>query len=90
MNCKPGDLCMVILGPNRDRFVITREFDAHTQEWCCEALQEMIGFPEPGVTATAPAGSEVWAYDHILRPIRDQPGEDEMLRITGLPQRETA
>ena len=27
-----------------------------------------------------------WVYDKHLNPIRDQPGEDEMLRIAGKPK----
>ena len=49
--------------------------------WVCK-------FQNP-VSAPTDIGQRLTDYapvpDEVLRPIRDQPGDDEMLRITGLP-----
>ena len=79
MNCKPGDLAVIVHGCLAGAIVRVTELD-----------------PLP-----SPCGRPLWFYDgdvrdaegeryesiwdHVLRPIRDQPGADETLTWAGRP-----
>lgn len=104
MNCKPGDLAIIVApnSPNRDRIVrcirLLRageemsiggfEFVA-TSDGTFWAVEGWINGAGPdGVVTEVPGGP---VRDRWLRPIRD-PGDDavdEMLLRVGLPEGET-
>jgi hypothetical protein len=82
MNCKPGDLAVIVrarLAPpllgRLVKCIAPRDDDA----WWVD------------IPLTCPVTGETWfsVYDRALRPIRDQDGEDEILRIAGKPQEVT-
>lgn len=89
MNCKPGDLAVVVRGSVGLGAVVR----------CIRILgkfapSERISIPGLGSFCSV-AGGQVWEIEHsqfavasddCLRPIRDNDGEDEMLRIVGKPQ----
>lgn len=94
MNCKPGDLAVIVNDPHCDQADLGRivevvapdpqDFD----EWECRP----VGGPP---LAYAREGEEsragcVSIPDEWLRPIRDQDGEDETLTWAGKPQEVTA
>lgn len=86
MNCKPNEIARIVNSNtgNNNRLVMTREFvqnHVHGQGWECEALQTIIN-PHGG---TVPPGTIVFSADAHLRPIRDQPGEDETLQWAPVP-----
>lgn len=94
MNCKPGDLVIVVKGKHGVGTVLK-----------CISL---IGFFKPNETFIHPrtqkmvfsySGGYVWdiesdkfscASDSVLIPIRDNDGEDETLTWAGKPVKETA
>lgn len=82
MNCREGDLAVIVRARFADNIgKIVRVL---------RLVSERDAVPWPGM----PRGV-LWAVtdgretkispDSWLRPIRDQPGEDEMLRIAGAP-----
>jgi hypothetical protein len=103
MNCKPGDLAVIVRSQFRADLIglfvevlhaapMNTDFDlpngqAHSPlidgrfRWVCKFMQP--------VKAPHGLGSIQTVYapipDECLRPIRDQPGEDETIRIAGLP-----
>lgn len=105
MNCKPGDLAVIVRSPFRKDLIglfvdvlcpapNSVEFRlpdgkrhapiAQGQHyWVCR-FQRPVAAPHLtfGVVKTLYAP----VPDMCLRPIRDQPGKDEMLRIVGLPR----
>ena len=90
MNCKPGDLAVIVRADNKvDRPHIGKIVE------CIYWLPDEFG----GMWRTEPRlkvlrgpckGREIGWHDGDLRPIRDNDGEDEMLRIVGKPQEVTA
>lgn len=96
MNCKPGDLAVIVrcdYPENVGRFVrvVCRadgsEFAWYEgEEWECEPATPVIGLNADGAKTW---GLEpVCLFDAHLRPIRDNDGEDEILRIAGKPVKE--
>jgi hypothetical protein len=84
MNCKPGDMAVIVRSHdtrNIGRLVtVLRPYPRiEASWWICS------GSVLHGIFSDWPTGAEVGMYDSHLRPIRDQPGDDEMLSITGLP-----
>ena len=76
LNCKPGDLAVVIRGnpeSNLGKVVQVVDVNAfwtvHFGEWMWNVADDDISFS-----------------DVCLRPIRDQPGADETLTWAGLPK----
>jgi hypothetical protein len=90
MNCKPGDLAVIVRtcrGLERNRGMLLEVLEPlGYRSWKCRLLSHGVdehGYAgRPGDLSSEP--------DSHLRPIRDQPGEDEMLRIAGYPQKESA
>jgi hypothetical protein len=88
MNCKQGDMARIIRSEagNRDKIVqcvravgpknVLWPDDRFTVEFMWEIDRELPRM-DGRMTKMLP--------DSVLRPIRDQPGQDEMLRIAGLP-----
>ncbi len=77
MNCKPGDLAVIIRAEPGDGWLGRIVTVLHLYEgpslspaWVCDQVP-------PGFRAIK---------DSALRPIRDNDGEDEMLRIAGKPR----
>lgn len=95
MNCKEGDLAMIVVadGDDRDlgkvvRIVEPGEDWAHLNDtrfhWAVDTLGQRMWCKNPGVYSD---GKELIDIpDAELRPIRDSDGQDEMLRIAGLPK----
>lgn len=96
LNCREGDIARIVnctIG-NTNRLVrVVRPASPSDLEvggvllgvdhaWVVEALQPLHTWLGP----MAGAGSLGLICDDRLRPIRDQPGEDEMLRIAGMPK----
>jgi hypothetical protein len=97
MNCKPGDLAIVVGGhglgndPLKMRGRIVRcirilgpadlgfEYDEACPTW------------EVDIDVKDPIdGVQIGVEDEFLRPIRDNDGEDEILRIAGKPEKVNA
>ena len=91
MNCKPGDLAVIVRSIHGNlgkivrclRFLGHQEFDDGIfcdDAWLVEGRFDEVCF------VSRRRGGDATISDSDLRPIRDQPGEDEMLRIAGKPQ----
>jgi hypothetical protein len=78
MRCRVGDLAVIVRARKAPK-------------WLGKVVRVVRPFPglDSWITEPMPAGF-VSVFDHSLRPIRDQDGEDEMLRLVGLPQKGTA
>lgn len=94
MNCKPGDLAVIVRCDNPinlGRIVRCESFNG------AENLRGPDGRVYRGAWRICPALpswdgaiTTVHAPDEFLRPIRDQDGEDEILRLVGKPEGVTA
>lgn len=94
LNCKPGDLAVIVRAMYRPELI--------GRLVTCVRLIPNDGFDADGRPfSPKPQGGPRWVIekplgslksvsDSNLRPIRDQDGEDEMLRIAGLPNKEPA
>lgn len=104
MNCKPGDLAVVVktMRINNSGAIVrvirswTGPFDAVLPEngfsYCTFGVASWVVESCGGElhnTASPPSKFTVY-NDQCLRPIRDQDGTDEMIRIAGLPHKEHA
>lgn len=85
MNCKPGDLAIVVIGKNSGK-VFT----------CLEYIKGDILNPEGNLDNVDiwrtdclfedwTGSSDEYIEDELIRPIRDQPGEDESLTWAKVP-----
>lgn len=86
MNCKPGDLARYVgRDPKCYGYVVTCiALDPRGHR----ALGELCWVVDPPLPAEDGMVRCLGVADSALRPIRDQPGEDEILRIAGKPRRE--
>lgn len=76
MNCKQGDLAVVVRSYNGQHGAIVE----------CVQLFEHPLFPgEPCWEVRPPLLLGAWCHDDQLRPLRDNDGEDEILRLVGKP-----
>jgi len=90
MNCKPGDLAVVVRARNRPhllgrivfcvRLHDSEKIDADGIMFFAASMN-----PGPRWVIDPPLEDLKTIADAVLRPIRDQPGEDETIRIAGLP-----
>jgi hypothetical protein len=95
MNCKPGDLAIIVSASGE----VAQHIGKIVR--CISVIgefkpREKFIHPRLKHLVYSVAGGVVWdieesvgfasASDSCLRPIRDQPGEDEMTRIAGLPR----
>lgn len=99
MNCKPGDLAIIISSRNCPELIghvveVIRAFVPGSDLWIYwdGSPSWHIRYPDGrliprvvGLEARRVPGGDRVFYDRNLRPIRDQPGEDEILRIAGKP-----
>lgn len=85
MNCKPGDLAVVVRSEagNEGKIVRVIRFIGFGERFADDCWHV-----EPALRGTHRMHNDV--SDSRLRPIRDNDGEDEMLRIVGKPQEVTA
>jgi hypothetical protein len=89
MNCKQGDLAIIVRGGNLGRLVQVIEPSdplwAEAPDWW---YVEVLGPPAIG------GGGVLSNFGHIsdkhLKPLRGEPGEDETLQWTPVPHKETA
>lgn len=78
MKCKPGDLAVSIVEPNRGAFVTVLHACPcnwfTTPAWVCRALQPVHAINDAmgGIELRHPAGSLVCFADDELQPIRGQ------------------
>ena len=85
MNCKPGDLAIGVSAVGekvRNIGSLVRVIRSHPilpGYWEVEALNEFWASGK-----MFPAGTIARANDSALRPLRDEGGEDEILRIAGI------
>lgn len=99
LNCRPGDLAYIKSVPYVGHFVTVVAWagpgegtlpDGYPYDnkdkggWLCE--KHVGTFLAPTALGTRRSTRYAVIEDRHLRPIRDQPGTDEMLRIAGLPQ----
>jgi hypothetical protein len=94
MNCRKGDLAVIVRSYAGNEGKIVRCVRLHASQ-----THDLSGLPfglslGPRWVVDRPLpdafGRPVFAVaDACLRPIRDQPGEDETLRIAGLPHSRT-
>ena len=87
MNCKPGDLAVIVrsMAGNEGLIVEVIEHSELSPEY-----DWLIRAPRAIRWAFGDISDIGHAKDSCLRPIRDNDGEDEMLRIVGKPQEVTA
>lgn len=89
MRCKPGDLAVVVRSScgNEGRVVKCLRLDRGKRMLCRNGSIYVGPLWEIDPPLTTWAGNLTsYARDDQLRPLRDNDGEDEMLRIAGLPQ----
>jgi hypothetical protein len=85
VNCKPGDLVILLSAANAamKKYVGT----IRTVKCACMVHKNSWDLEPPVIGQN---GLEASWSDDTMRPIRDQDGTDEMIRIAGLPHKETA
>lgn len=86
MNCKPGDLAVIVKSNYGHEGKFVRCLQRHDGPWVLEPVFApgwIIDIPLLKDGALCP-----YMLDSFLRPIRDQPGTDEMIRIAGKPNKE--
>ena len=71
MNCKPGDLAVIVLTGTEYDGTFVDVLELVDGYWDCLTLRERL---------------DLSIDDGALRPIRDQPGDDETLTWAGKPQ----
>lgn len=83
MNCKQGDLAMVV---RVSHAVNNWALGQIVRCVSYEKLSDIDGWRlEEGITHADSTLEWYWIADFCLRPIRDNEGEDEILRIAGIP-----
>ena len=98
MNCKQGDLAYITCAPYIGHFVNVLRWCNNGDVlpnnkvadggdgWLCEKAHGVFNV----LSSRKVPFTAKWAVisDNYLRPIRDNDGEDEMLRIAGLPNKQ--
>lgn len=83
MNCKPNDMAVVVGSCDlTGNHLIGRVFTLTTSY----VLDGYSYWHYDGVKVQTPWGQLNALWDGALRPIRDEPGQDESLTWAGLPQ----
>lgn len=83
MNCKPGDLALIKTGRNANKLVLVKCVSAYgSPMWFVESMGGLLLSEFGGVRSYQLCGNTT---DSNLRPIRDQPGEDETLQWAPVP-----
>ena len=95
MNCKPGDLAIIVYAKSLRNIGVIVQIIARAPDldggpaWLTKSSNPT---PCVWVHTGRPAPDDCYGDvpDAWLRPIRDNDGEDEMLRLAGKPQMEIA
>lgn len=90
MNCKQGDLALVVrdgISIKAGAIVTCIEFVGHATSRDCRVFNDVWAVEYRG-SERSPSGRWFGLPDSHLRPLRDSDGEDEMLRIAGLPNKQ--
>lgn len=86
LRCKPGDLAVIVnAGTTCQHLIgrIVRVRKAHSLPWLARGPW---GWTYYGARLKNRTGSVItYLNDCALRPLRDDPGQDETLRLAGLP-----
>ena len=86
MSCRAGDRAVVVGGGIPENIGSLIHVDSphpNPETWCVTPLSTL--WSDRLRRRVAPSEPEAWrCRDNCLRPLRDSPGEDEMLRITEL------
>ena len=85
LNCRPGDLAVIVRGNNLGALVDVLEKSRVYEPdfW----LVAVLGLPIKGLLFNQPVPmTQGNIEDARLRPLRDRPGDDETLIWAGLPQ----
>ena len=80
LRCRPGDICLILSGGNAGKVIRVTQLDLHP-------LVPPAWYYEGSLLPCGGNHKQVTFFDHILRPMRPGDGVDEMLRLTGLPER---
>ncbi len=83
MNCKEGDLAIVVTSYHNNHGKIVRCLKCVTYQFFYTGKQA-AWITEPMLSNAA--GNEIPTADHQLRPIRNEPGADETLSWKDVPQ----
>lgn len=94
LRCRIGDIVVVLTGDNYGKLgtVERRLFQQEAAMFPRDVLHWKVGSLGAPFRVTDADITRHWASDHVLandaelRPLRDDPGKDEMLRITGKPK----
>lgn len=94
MRCKIGDVVMVVKSPWSENIgkigTVTGQAVAPSAgDWLCEFPSKLTGRLVEDPTKASTSKMVNFKDDH-LQPIRDNDGEDEMLRLVGKPNEERA
>lgn len=87
LNCRPGDLAIVVVGENSGKLVDV------IQEHPIWGRGVWRVVPHSNVSSTfghSKAGAPIGCDDYRLRPIRPDEGDDETLTWAGKPEKVTA
>ena len=83
LNCKAGDLAVVVRGGNLGRIVDVQRQSVYGEGWW---LVKVVGAPVIGSLGSSKRLMSIGSIeDSRLKPIRDQPGQDETLTWAGKP-----
>lgn len=83
MNCEPGDLAIVVATADGDTGSIGSVVEVIR-------LGDTGAESKPGWVTSPAMDGHCRFYDSSLRPLRDNDGEDEILRIAGKPAKGVA
>lgn len=93
MRCKPGDIAVVVRNDSIPENVGVLLRVLHADEkvgfWVCECMSWATTYHE-GALYRKPPGHKGRIRDSYLRPLRNDPDTDEVIRIAGKPLREEA
>ena len=91
LNCKPGDLAVIVksYAGNEGKIVTCLRLATHTEieAFCMECGD--VWLIDRAIMQSPPSFMP-FIHDDQLRPLRDNPGQDEILRIVDLPEKEPA
>jgi hypothetical protein len=98
MNCKNGDIAVIVRVDRRTEHllgVIVRVLERRTRAGlpggkAYTHMAWLVELPRPMANCTGEISARQRCPDSCLRPIRDNPGEDETLQWADLPQGVTA
>lgn len=91
MNCKQGDIAVIVKVPPKDPKALGLVVKVGSFAISPRGRPAwIVELPRPVTGANGYVGRRMTCPDACLRPIRDQDGEDEILRIAGKPQEVTA